>query len=347
MALHPSLIIIFVVVIAGLLALDLGLFNKKTHEISNKEATIWSIVWISLSMLFSGAVYFIYGQESHAIGLEKFSQFQSAYWIEKALSVDNLFVFILVFNFFKVPKALHHTVLSYGIFGAIVMRAIFIWAGVGLIKLTYINYLLSTLNIDYSLKYDINIVMTAFGGFLLYAGYKTLRDVLNDDDEEDEDFSQSVGARLVNKIFKGRVLPEFHDNQFVVKKADASGKIVKYATMLLVVVGVIEITDLLFAVDSIPAIFAIAPDDPFILYTSNIFAILGLRSLYFLLANFMHMFKYLPYGLAVILSFIGIKMLITPFYHIESTLSLLVVLGILVLSVVASLLSKDAESETI
>lgn len=347
MTLHPSLIIIFFIVVVGLLALDLGLFNKKSHEISNKEATIWSVVWISLSMLFSGAVYFIYGQESHAIGLEKFSQFQSAYWIEKALSVDNLFVFILVFNFFKVPKALHHTVLSYGIFGAIIMRAIFIWLGVGLIKFTYINFLMELCGSKIKFIYDVNIVMTLFGGFLLYAGFKTLRDAISDEDEDEEDFSKSVGARLISKMFKGRVLPEFHDNKFVVKKTDATGKLVNYATMLFIVVGVIEITDLLFAVDSIPAIFAIAPDDPFILYTSNIFAILGLRSLYFLLANFMHMFKYLPYGLSVILSFIGIKMLITPIYHIESTLSLLVVVGILVLSVVTSLLFKDDEPEMV
>lgn len=152
----------------------------------------------------------------------------------------------------------------------------------------------------------------------------------------------------------GRVLTEYVGDNFVVDQSTnvvnsgtTSSSVVKYATLLLVVLGVIEITDLVFAVDSIPAIFAIAPDDPFILYSSNIFAILGLRSLYFLLANFIHMFKYLPFGLSVILSFIGVKMLAAPLFHIESTTSLLIVVGVLVVSVVASLLIKDAEPETV
>lgn len=340
---HPSLIIGFIIIIIGMLALDLGVLNKKSHEITNREATIWTIVWISLSMLFSGAVYLIYGQESHAIGLEKFSQFQSAYWIEKALSVDNLFVFILVFGFFKVPKELHHIVLSWGIIGAIILRAIFIWVGVAAIEWTYFPVMKI-----FGHDVQINFIMTAFGLFLLYAGIKTLKGAIDGDDEEEEDYSQSVGAKLINKIFGGRVVPEFHGSKFVILK-NVGGTMVKFATMLLVVIAVIEITDLLFAVDSIPAIFAIAPNDPFILYTSNIFAILGLRSLYFLLANFMHMFKYLPYGLSIILAFIGAKMLVSPIYHIESTLSLLVVVGILVVSVVLSLLikSKDDEPEMV
>ena len=174
----------------------------------------------------------------------------------------------------------------------------------------------------------INAVLTIFGAFLIYAGFKSW--FAGETQDEDKDFTTSPGARLIYRIFK--VTPDYHDDKFFVWKDG-----VKMATPLLVVVAVIEFTDLIFAVDSIPAIFAIAPDDPFILYTSNIFAILGLRALYFLLANFIHKFSRLKYGLAIILTFIGIKMVSAPFYHIESTVSLMVVGGILIASVVASI----------
>jgi len=307
-----------------MLLLDLGVFNKKVHAVSSKEAAIWSVVWISLSMLFSGVIYYV-------SGFEKFTQFQSAYWIEKALSVDNLFVFILVFGFFNVPKELHHKVLFWGIIGALLFRAIFIFAGVGLINLTY----LPEMTIFGSVV-KINIVLLIFGLFLVYAGIKS--GVSNDDDDEEKDFSKSAGARLIYKFFK--VSKEFDGAKFFTVENG-----VKVATPLLVVVAVIEFTDLLFAVDSIPAIFAIAPDDPLILYTSNIFAILGLRALYFLLANFIHMFSLLKYGLAIILSFIGVKMVIAPFYHISSPLSLSIVGGVLILSVIASLIFVPKEAK--
>lgn len=317
---HPGILAAFSVVILIMLLLDLGIFNKKSHEVSNKEAITWSLVWISLSMFFSGVIYYY-------MGVEKFSQFQSAYWIEKALSVDNLFVFILVFGFFNVPKHLHHKVLFWGIIGALVLRAIFIFSGVGLIKLTY----LPEMEIfGYFLK--INAVLTIFGIFLIYAGIKSW--FAEDDDDEEKDFNKSPGAKLVHKFFN--VSPNFVGDKFFTIE---NGK--KLATPLLVVVGVIEFTDLLFAVDSIPAIFAIAPNDPFILYTSNIFAILGLRALYFLLANFIHLFSKLKYGLAIILSFIGVKMVIAPIYHIESIHSLIVVAGVLVISVIASVLFPE------
>lgn len=337
---HPLLIAGFVILVIIMLALDLGVFNKNSHEVTNKEAVSWSIVWITLSMIFSGVIYGVFSMDSHAIALEKFSQFQSAYWIEKALSVDNLFVFIMVFGFFKVPREYQHKVLFWGILGALVMRAIFIFAGVGLIEITY----LPTMTI---FGYDVrlNVVMTIFGAFLVYAGIKAGISAVKGEDEEEQDFSNSAGAKLINKLFKGRVTTDYHGDKFFVKLPGIGGKLVKYATPLMVVIAVIEMTDLVFAVDSIPAIFAIAPNDPFILYTSNIFAILGLRSLYFLLANFMHMFKYLPYGLAFILSFIGVKMLIAPWFHIESTHSLIVVGSLLVVSVIASLLFKDKEGE--
>jgi tellurite resistance protein TerC len=318
---HPTILIVFSVLILGMLVLDLGVFNKNAHRVSSKEAAIWTLVWISLSMLFS---VFVLSQTS----VEKFSQFQSAYWIEKALSVDNLFVFILVFNFFKVPEESHHKVLFWGIIGALLMRALFIFSGVGLINFTY----LPDMNL-FNRVVSINLVLTGFGIFLIYAGIKSW---FADDDDEDQDFSKSRGARLIHKLFK--VSDHFDKDKFFTVENG-----VKVATPLLVVVGVIEFTDLLFAVDSIPAIFSIAPDDPFILYTSNIFAILGLRSMYFLLSNFIHMFSKLKYGLAIILTFIGLKMVISPFYHIDTLVSLLIVLSVLVGSVILSILSPKPE----
>jgi tellurite resistance protein TerC len=320
---HPGIIAVFSIVVLIMLLLDLGVFNKNSHVVSNKEAITWSLVWISLSMIFSGVIYYY-------MGIEKFSQFQSAYWIEKALSVDNLFVFILVFGFFNVPKENHHKVLFWGIIGALVLRAIFIFSGVGLIKLTYLPVIEM---FGHSLK--INVVMTLFGIFLIYAGIKSW--FADEDDDAEKDFNASPGAKVVHKFFS--VSKNYDKDKFFTIE---NGK--KLATPLLVVVGVIEFTDLLFAVDSIPAIFAIAPDDPFILYTSNIFAILGLRALYFLLANFIHLFSKLKYGLAIILAFIGVKMVISPLYHIESIHSLLVVGGVLVLSVLASVAFPEKEA---
>lgn len=349
---------VFIAAVVIMLLLDLGVFNKKSHEITSKEATIWSVVWISLAMVFSSIVYF-------ASGFERFAQFQSAYWIEKALSVDNLFVFILVFGYFKVPKAVQHKVLFWGILGALVFRAIFIFTGVKLIEMTYLpEFMLG------GYKLHINVLLTLFGAFLVYAGIKSARS--EDDEEEEKDFSKSPGAKFVRWLFP-RVTSEFHGDKFFVTQEEKieelevgepfalkrnekivikteSGrekwvvvKLLRFATPLLIVAGVIEFTDLVFAVDSIPAIFAIAPRDPFILYSSNIFAILGLRSLYFLLANFIGMFRYLKYGLAVILSFIGIKMLIAPIVHISSPLSLGIVVGVLILSTLASLIIKEKQ----
>lgn len=327
--LHPGLVAGFAVVVFIMLLLDLGVFNKRAHEVSSKEATIWSIIWISLSMAFSGVVYWVFNQDAggHDLAIEKFTQFQAAYWIEKALSVDNLFVFILVFGFFKVPRYLHHKVLFWGIIGALIFRAIFIFAGVGIINLTYLPEW-----IVFGTPVKINVVMTLFGLFLVYAGIKSWGD---GDGDDDEDYSESAGARLVKRFYK--VSDNYvQDKFFTVQNG------IKMATPLLVVVAVIEFTDVLFAVDSIPAIFAISKD-PFILYTSNIFAILGLRSLYFLLSNFIHMFSKLPYGLAIILSFIGVKMIISPWYHISSPISLGIVGSILILSVLISIMFPDKE----
>ena len=336
--LHPGLVWGFAVTVVIMLLLDLGVFNKKSHEVSSKEATIWSVVWISLSMVFSGVVYWVFNTDgtagSHAVAVEKFTQYQAAYWIEKALSVDNLFVFILVFGFFKVPKFLHHKVLFWGIIGALIFRAIFIFAGVELIELTY----LPEMNI-FGHTVKINVVMTLFGLFLIYAGIKSWGD---DGDDDNENYGDTAGAKLIKSFWK--VSDNYDGDKFFTVQNG-----IKMATPLLVVVAVIEFTDVLFAVDSIPAIFAIS-NDPFILYTSNIFAILGLRSLYFLLANFIHMFSKLPYGLAIILAFIGVKMLIAPWYHISSPVSLGIVGGVLVISVLLSVIfpdKKEEEKETI
>lgn len=351
--LHPGLVVGFVVLVVIMLLLDLGVFNKKEHEVSSKEALWWSITWIALSMVFSGVVYWVYNQDAggHALAIEKFTQYQSAYWIEKALSVDNLFVFILVFSFFNVPKYLHHKVLFWGVLGALVFRAFFIFAGVWLLKYTYLpsfeiggwhfgldphneSLTSSWINKDF---FRINVVLTIFGLFLIYAGIKSWKEASGDEDEEEQDFSNSVGAKFVRKLYK--VSDNFDGAKFFTIQNG-----VKMATPLLTVIAVIEVTDLLFAVDSIPAIFAISKD-PFILYTSNIFAILGLRSLYFLLANFIHMFSKLPYGLAFVLSFIGFKMLIAPIIHIPSPISLGIVGGILVLSVILSLIFPETKDD--
>lgn len=331
------LIIIFAVTVVTLLAIDIFVVGKKAHEVSTKEAGIWTLVFVAVSMLFAGIVWWDQGSV-------KATEFLSAYVIEKTLSVDNLFVFILIFSYFSVPKAYHHKVLFWGIMGALILRAIFIFAGVGLIGFTYMTLW----------GYRINIILIAFGAFLMYAGIKAGYEALTPDTEDEKDFSQSPGLKLIHKIFKGRVKSEYHEDKFVVsEKVIVSqrgtptqvlvSKTLKYATPLLVVVGVVEFTDLLFAVDSIPAIFSVS-NDPFILYSSNIFAILGLRSMYFLLANLLPLFKYLNHGLAVILAFIGAKMVLAPWLHIGGNLSLFIVLGILVLSVGISLLTYKKEA---
>lgn len=314
---HPGIITVFTIAIIAMLVLDLGVLNKKGHVVSNREAAIWSLVWISLAMGFSGIIY-------HYMGVEKFTQFQGAYWIEKALSVDNLFVFILVFGYFNVAKELQHKVLFWGVLGALAFRAIFIFSGVWLLNYTYLPEMEL-----FGQTVKVNYLLTIFGIILLVAGIKSW--FSGGEDDGDKDFSKSPGAKIVHKFFK--VSDNYDGDKFFTVENG-----IKMATPLFVVVAIIEFTDLLFAVDSIPAIFAIAPDDPFILYTSNIFAILGLRSLYFLLANFMYMFSRLHYGLAIILAFIGVKMLIAPFYHISSPVSLSVVGGVLILSVLSSIL---------
>ena len=333
---NPWLLAIFVVVIITMLVIDLGFSNKNTHQISNKEALRWTLIWIGLSMGFSALIWL-------QMGFAKFAEYQSAYWIEEALSVDNMFVFILVFKFFKLEGKLQHRVLFWGIIGALVFRAIFIFSGIGLIKLTYLPAF-ELFGYQFSLDqgahaqpgffFRPNLILTIFGAFLVYAGVKSLSEGA---DDSQKDFNNSLGARLLRKVLP--VTKNYHDAHFFIKRGTK-----RFATKLFLVLMVIETTDLIFAIDSIPAIFAIAPNDPLILYTSNIFAVLGLRSMYFLLANSIHMFSKLKYGLAFILSFIGLKMLMAPFYHLEASISLLIVLGALVISVLTSLIWKENTS---
>ena len=333
---NPILIVLFAVIIVFMLLLDLGVVNKRSHEITNKEALKWTFIWVSVSMLFSLVVYW-------QSGFAKFADYQSAYWIEEALSVDNMFVFILVFKFFKLEGKLQHRVLFLGIIGALVFRAIFIFSGIGLIKLTYLPAF-ELFGYQFSLDqgahaqpgffFRPNLILTIFGAFLVYAGVKSLSEGA---DDSQKDFNNSLGARLLRKVLP--VTKNYHDAHFFIKKGTK-----RFATKLFLVLMVIETTDLIFAIDSIPAIFAIAPNDPLILYTSNIFAVLGLRSMYFLLANSIHMFSKLKYGLAFILSFIGLKMLMAPFYHLEASISLLIVLGALVISILTSLIWKENTS---
>ena len=328
---HPLVLTGFGIVITAMFLLDLGVFNKESHKISNKEALYWSLGWIGLSMIFSLVIYWV--MDRPAGNFDNFSRYQAAYWIEKSLSVDNLFVFIIVFKFFDIPPKYQHKILSWGILGAIVFRAIFIFVGIGLIRHTYIDVPILGIDEATNSYRQVNLVMTVFGLFLLYAGVKSW---FENDDSEEKDLSGNFAIKLIHRFYK--VSDQLDGDKFFTVKNG-----VRMATPMFVCVAVIELTDLAFAVDSIPAIFAIAPDDPLILYTSNIFAILGLRSLYFLLANSMGIFSKLHYGLAVILSFIGIKMLIAPFYHIESTTSLIFIGLVLFLSIAISVLVSRKE----
>lgn len=328
---HSHFLVVFSALVIGLLALDLFVVGRNPHKISLKEAGIWTTVFIAVAILFG---VFVVGPD---LGAQAQTEYFTAYVIEKMLSVDNLFVFILVFGYFKVPAEYQHKVLFWGVLGAIIMRLIFIFLGVGFIGM--LNFTIA--------GHNINIVLLLFGLFLAYTGVKTLIEEFGSGDkDEEQDFSKSPGARVI-KYFFPRITEEYHGDKFFTKITLTGPlgmpKIVTYATPLLIVVGVIEFTDLLFAVDSIPAIFAVSKD-PFVLYASNIFAILGLRSMYFLLAGLLPMFKHLGKGVSLILLFIGAKMVIAPWLHIQSDISLYAILGVLTISVVASLLTYKPEN---
>lgn len=295
----------FIAFVILLLAIDLGIFHRKSHEVKIKEALIWSAVWISLALIFNYGIYVF-------LGKEKALEFLTGYLIEKSLSVDNLFVFIMLFTFFNVQPKYQHKVLFWGILGALIMRAIFIFAGVALIsKFHWIIYI--------------------FGAFLIFTGIKML---FHKDEEIVPDKNPLV--RIFKKFFP--VSEQMHGSKFFVK---LNSKTV--ATPLFIVLLVVEFTDLIFAVDSIPAILAIS-NDTFIIFTSNVFAILGLRALYFALAGITKYFHYLKYGLSAILVFVGVKMVIVGFYKIPIVYSLLTILGILLLSILASVMYKNKKN---
>lgn len=292
--------------VAIILALDLGVFHRKSHEVKIKEALIWSAVWISLALVFNYGIYAF-------LGKAKALEFLTGYLIEKSLSIDNLFVFIMLFSFFNVDTKYQHKVLFWGILGALFLRAIFIFAGVALIsKFHWIIYI--------------------FGVFLVFTGFKML---FHKDEQIEPEKNPLV--RLFKKFFP--VSNELHGNKFFVKINAKT-----FATPLFIVLLIVEFTDLIFAVDSIPAILAIS-NDTFIIFTSNVFAILGLRALYFALAGITKYFHFLKYGLSAILVFIGIKMVIVGYFKIPISYSLLTIVAILVISVLLSLLFPQKEKQ--
>jgi len=305
----PMLWIGFNLFVLLMLAIDLGIFHRKAHVVSVKEAGIWSVVWISLAMLFNIGLYFWVGSE---VAL----QFFTGYVIEKSLSVDNIFVFVLIFSAFAVPPMYQHRVLFWGILGALVMRGLLILTGAALLE-------------------RFHWIIYVFGAFLVFTG---IRMALHNDEEihpENNPILRFLRRRLP-------VTETFENEHFVVRRA---GKLM--ITPLLLVLVLVESTDLIFALDSIPAIFAVTTD-PFVVYTSNVFAILGLRSLYFLLAGVMDKFYYLKMGLSAVLSFVGVKMLISGYYHIPIVISLSIIIGLLTISVIASIvrarrLEREAE----
>ena len=291
--------VIFIAFVLAMLALDLGVFHRKIHVVHPKEASIWVSVWVGLALLFAGGLYFFYG---HHVALT----FLTGYVIEESLSIDNIFVMVLIFEYFKVPAICQHRVLFYGILGALVMRGLFI--GLGTVLLARFHW-----------------VIYIFGAMLIVTG---IRMALKQDEEFEGDRNPVVRAAR-------RIMPlthEFHGKHFFVVE---KGR--KLATPLFLVLVLVEVTDLVFAIDSIPAIFGVTRD-PFIVFTSNIFAILGLRSLYFLLAAVVDRFYLLKYGIAIILTFVGVKMIGEPWFHVDILASLAVILGVLGASIGGSLI---------
>lgn len=294
----------FFIFVLLMLALDLYVFNRKAHEIKIKESLIWSAVWISLALLFNCGIYIW-------LGKEKAMEFLTAYVVEKSLSVDNLFVFIMIFSYFQVKPRYQHKILFWGILGALILRAIFIVAGIALISMFH-------------------WVIYVFGAFLIYTGIHILFE---------KDKKIEPDKNILVKAFK-RFMPVMGENEterFFIRINKKN-----YATTLFIALLMIEFSDLIFAVDSIPAVLAIS-NDTFIVYTSNVFAILGLRSLYFALAGIVNYFRYLKYGLSGILMFVGIKMCISGFYKMPVVASLLGILGFLTIAILASIIIPPKE----
>jgi tellurite resistance protein TerC len=295
----PFLWLIFNLFVLAAIALDLGVFHRRPHKMETREAITWTLVWVGASLAFGFAVMHFSGEQR---GLEFFT----GYVIEKALSVDNLFLFLVIFRAFAVDEKIQHRILEWGILGALMMRGVMIAAGAGLIE-------------------RFSWVLYVFGAFLVYAGLHMLFAKKAEMHPEENRISRFAKRYL-------RVRKEYAGSKFFVRDG---GKL--FATPLFVVLLIVEITDITMAVDSIPAIFGITRD-PFIVYTSNVFAILGLRAMYFLLAGVLGRLTYLTAGLSLVLAFIGTKMIVEPWVHISVEVSLAVVAGILLVALAASLL---------
>ncbi len=305
--------IVFLVMIFGLLALDLGVFHKSNKEVSMKESLAWTAIWVSLSLMFGGVIYWIYDINYMGINHTNTEPFKAmidyytGYVIEESLSLDNIFVMAMIFKFFKIEPKFQHNILFWGILGAVFFRLVMILLGTAFVQ---------------SFEWATYI----FGAILIFSAFKMIRG-----SEEDEDFKDSAGVRFLSKIYP--IDWTVKNGKYLIKK---DGKTV--ATSLLAALVVVEFSDILFAVDSIPAIFSITTDS-FIVFTSNIFAILGLRSLYFFLSGMLDKFEYMKYSLIFVLMFVGVKMMIVHFVHIPALLSLGIILFILVLGVVFSLIN--------
>lgn len=289
----------FICLILLLLILDLGLFQRKAHAIKMKEAVILTVFWISLALIFNVGIYFY-------MGSQKAFEFLTGYIVEKALSVDNLFVFLLIFGYFKVEPKYQHKVLFWGIIGALITRGIFIFTGTELVD-------------------RFHFVIYIFGGFLIYTAIKLCKD----GEEKDIDPGNNIFVKYFSKVV--RIKKDYTGSNFFVKEN------IVYATPLFIVLIVVESTDVMFAFDSVPAVISITTDK-FIVYSSNIFAILGLRALYFVISGLMPMFYYLNYGLAIVLGFIGTKMIISDWYHVPTVASLGMVVSILFISIILSVI---------
>ena len=306
--------IIFLAIVFALLALDLGVFHKSNKAVSMKESLAWTAVWVTISLMFGGVIYWIYDVNFMDINLDNVKpgkamlDYYTGYVIEESLSLDNIFVMAMIFKFFKVESKYQHNILFWGIIGAFFFRLVMILLGTAFVnQFEWATYV--------------------FGAILLFSAFKMIKE-----SENDEDFKDSAGVKFLSKIYP----IDWHtqNGKYLIKK---DGK--RFATTLFAALIVVEFSDILFAVDSIPAIFSITTDS-FIVFTSNIFAILGLRNLYFFLANMLDKFEYMKYSLVFVLMFVGVKMLIIHWIEIPAMLSLGVILSVLVLGVLYSVLHK-------
>jgi tellurite resistance protein TerC len=308
----------FLLLVVIFLAIDLGVFNKKAHSVSAKEALVWTGVWVTLALIFGAFIYYLYetnwmellptDNELLYKGKDALLKYYTGYLIEKSLSLDNIFVMAMVFSFFRIPNKYQHEILFWGILGAVVFRGIMIFAGVALIeKFYWMNYI--------------------FGLLLLYSAVQMALAK-----EEESDLMQNPVVRFIRRFYP--ISQSTEGGKFFVIE---DGR--KAVTILFIALMIIETTDIVFAIDSIPAIFAITTD-PFLVFTSNIFAILGLRSLYFVLADFMDRFRYLKISLIFILAFVGVKIMLAHHYHIPTLVSLSMIIGMLTVGIAASVVAS-------